>query len=133
MKLSSGEKGACTSCQNQGRPVFRKTVLLMLKPDLLEHAIPGNYRFCFAPDCPVVYFDEESKRQFTIDDLRIRVGVKVKVDPIPLCYCFGFDESRSRRDRSNRRHDNSGDYCPAHPRGFMCVRHSQPFGYVLSG
>ena len=98
MKLFPGEKDACTSCQNQGRPVFRKTVLLMLKPDLLEHAMQGNYRFCSAPDCPVVYFHEESNRQFTIDDLRIRVGVKAEADPIPLCYCFGFDESHVREE-----------------------------------
>ena len=73
----------------------------MLKPDLLEHALHGNYRFCATPDCPVVYFEEESNRQFTIEDLRIRVGVKAKVDPIPLCYCFGFNESHLREEIVN--------------------------------
>jgi Zinc binding domain len=68
----------------------------MLKPELLEQAIWGSYRFCPLRDCPVVYFDEEGNHQFTVDDLRIRVGLKVKEDPRPLCYCFGFQESDIR-------------------------------------
>ena len=90
----------CVKCQRQSRPVSRKTVLLMVKPDFLEQAMHGNYRFCSAPDCAIVYFDEEGKQQFTIDDLRVRVGLKVTEDPIPLCYCFGFDESHIRDDLS---------------------------------
>lgn len=80
-------------CQSRTRHVSRKTVLLMLKPHLLEQVRHGNYKFCFTPSCSVVYFEEEGKQQFTVDDLRIRVGLKVEEDPIPLCYCFGFDES----------------------------------------
>jgi len=70
----------------------------MLKPDLLEHAMSSSYSFCPERDCPVVYFDENGARHFTVDDLRIRVGLKVKDDPIPICYCFGFDESHIRED-----------------------------------
>ena len=95
---SECEMQPCGQCQSRGRSVSRKTVLLMLKPDLLGQARHGNYRFCFTPDCPVVYFEEESKQQFTTDDLRIRVGLKVEEDPIPLCYCFGFDESHLREE-----------------------------------
>ena len=90
----------CDQCQKQGLPVSRKTVLLMLKPDFLEHAMHGNYRFCSIPECAIVYFEEEGNQQFTIDDLRVRVGLKVTEDPIPLCYCFGFDESHIRDDLS---------------------------------
>jgi len=90
----------CIKCQKQGRPVSRKTVLLMVKPAFLEQAMHGNYRFCSVPDCAIVYFEEEGNQQFTIDDLRVRVGVKVTEDPIPLCYCFGFDESHIRDDLS---------------------------------
>jgi hypothetical protein len=101
---SAGERASeceiqpCAQCQSRSRPVSRKTILLMVKPDLLEQARHGNYRFCFTPGCPVVYFEEEGKQQFTIEDLRIRVGLKVEEDPIPLCYCFGFDESHLREE-----------------------------------
>ena len=90
----------CTKCGGEGRPVSRKTVLLMLKPELLEQAMTGKYRFCSARDCPVVYFEEHGGHRFTIDDLRVRVGLKAKEDPIPLCYCFGFDESHIRDEIS---------------------------------
>jgi hypothetical protein len=90
----------CGNCKGQSRPVSRKTVLLMLKPDLLEHAMTGTYSFCSARDCPVVYFEEQGSRRFTTDDLRVIVGVKASVDPIPLCYCFGFDESHIRAEIS---------------------------------
>src|SRR5215208_6916618 len=91
---------ACEKCSGQGRPVSRKTVMLMLKPDLLDQAMTGKYSFCSARDCPVVYFEDQGNRCFTVDDLRTRVGLKVREDPIPLCYCFGFDESHMRKEIS---------------------------------
>ena len=86
----------CGRCAGQGKPVSRRTVLLMLKPELLELAMSRSYSFCGACDCPVVYFEDDGSHQFTVDDLRVRVGLKVKEDPIPLCYCFGFEQSDIR-------------------------------------
>jgi hypothetical protein len=102
VKASSSESTnqRCGSCKGKSRPVSRKTVLLMLKPELLEQAVTGTYRFCAARDCPVVYFDEGSGQVFTEDNLRVVVGVKAREDPIPLCYCFGFDESHIRGEIS---------------------------------
>ena len=91
----------CRTCEGQSRPVSRKTVLLMLKPELIDQAMTGTYSFCSAPDCPVVYFEEHGRRQvFTSGDLRVSVGVKASEDPIALCYCFGFDESHIREEIS---------------------------------
>lgn len=90
----------CKACEGQSRPVSRKTVLLMLKPNLLEQAMTGTYSFCSAQDCPVVYFEEEGSNAFTTHDLRTPVGTKAGKDPIPLCYCFGFDESHVRDEIS---------------------------------
>lgn len=91
---------SCQNCRGQSRPVSRKTVLLMLKPHLLEQAMTGTYSFCSTPDCPVVYSDDQGAQRFTIDDLRLIIGVKARVDPTPLCYCFGFDESHMRDEIS---------------------------------
>ncbi len=90
------ETNHCGRCAGQGKRVSRKTILLMLQPNLLEQAISGSYSFCAARDCPVVYFEDAGSHQFTVHDLRIRVGLKVKDDPIPLCYCFGFEEGDIR-------------------------------------
>jgi hypothetical protein len=91
-----GETNRCRSCKGKGRPVSKKTVLLMLKPELLERAMHGSYSFCSARDCSIVYLEDKGGHQFTVDDLRVRVGLKVIEDPVPLCYCFGFDESHIR-------------------------------------
>lgn len=92
-----GRSQPCARCGGTGRPVTRQTVLLMLRPELLDSAGEGNYRFCAAPGCRVVYFSEEGQT-FTTADLRVRVGVKEREDPIPLCCCFGFDESHVREE-----------------------------------
>lgn len=91
-------KHACVSCKGSGRPVTRKTVLLMLKPDLFARVGQGGYRFCSDPECRVVYFTEAGGETFTTGDLRVRVGLKERVDPVPLCYCFGFDEGGAREE-----------------------------------
>lgn len=90
----------CTNCGSQSRAVSRKTVLLMLKPHLLEEAMTGTFSFCPTRDCPIVYFEEQGVHRFTTDDLRVAVGVKASKDPIALCYCFGFDESHIREEIS---------------------------------
>jgi hypothetical protein len=89
---------ACARCGAASRPVKRRTVLLMLRPELLDRAGEGKYRFCTDPDCRVVYFTEGGGPCFTTEDLRLRVGLKEKDDPVPLCYCFGFDEQDVREE-----------------------------------
>jgi hypothetical protein len=89
---------ACRDCNGVSRPVTRKTVLLMLKPEMLDRAVEGEYRFCPDSDCRGVYFTEGGGVLFTTADLRVRVGLKERVDPIPLCYCFGFDEQDAREE-----------------------------------
>ncbi|HEU4594838.1 MAG TPA: hypothetical protein VFS10_06690 [Pyrinomonadaceae bacterium] len=88
----------CASCGSVSRPVTRRTVLLMLRPEVLDRAGNGEYRFCTGPDCPIVYFTEGEGLCFTTEDLRVRVGLKEKDDPVPLCYCFGFDERDAREE-----------------------------------
>jgi hypothetical protein len=90
----------CTNCRRASRPVTRKTMLLMLKPELFDRIGSGPYRFCSDPECRVVYFTEGKGECFTTADLRLRVGIKEKEDPIPLCYCFGFDEADLREEIS---------------------------------
>jgi hypothetical protein len=88
----------CPGCGGASRSVARRTILLMLKPSLLERLSEGSWRFCLGSDCRVVYFAEDGDLVFTTDDLRVRVGLKQLDDPIPLCYCFGFDEADVREE-----------------------------------
>ena len=88
----------CRRCGAAGQPVARKTILLMLLPELLDRAVEADYRFCPDPECPVVYFTLGNEATFMTVDLRVRVGLKEGVGPIPLCYCFGFTESDAREE-----------------------------------
>lgn len=88
----------CAKWGSASRPVARRTILLMLKPELFDRVGVGEYRFCTDQDCRMVYFTEGGGPFFTTDDLRVRVGMKEKDDPIHLCYCFGFDESDARAE-----------------------------------
>lgn len=96
--LETTAEHATCKCGEQSKPVSRKTVLSMLRPEFLEGALEGTFRYCGSRGCPIVYFEEQGTRVFTVDDLRIVVGVKAITDPIPLCYCFGFDESHLREE-----------------------------------
>ena len=51
----------------------------------------GQYYFCDAPGCDVVYFPSHpGAPMFRRADLWVRVGAKEAEDPIPVCYCFGI-------------------------------------------
>ncbi|HWT02876.1 MAG TPA: hypothetical protein VN256_21685 [Pyrinomonadaceae bacterium] len=91
---------ACACCRGASRPVTRKTMVLMLRPELLDQVGGGQYRFCPDPDCRVVYFSAGEGRIFYADDLRVRVGLKDKGGDATLCYCFGFTESDARDEIS---------------------------------
>lgn len=87
----------CTECGAEGRPVERQTILHHIKHEHLDHVSGEAYRFCPDPICAVVYFNE-SRRRFTVDDLRELVGAKVTGDARPICYCFGFTEGDAREE-----------------------------------
>lgn len=86
----------CGACASVSRFVKKQTMLLMLKPELIEQIGDGQYYFCASPDCEIVYFPETEGICFYKNALRVRVGVKEQQDPKTLCYCFGFDESDFR-------------------------------------
>ena len=96
--LETDEPLPCTKCSHHSQAVSRRTVLFMVRPQFLEVALNGTFRFCPDRECAIVYFDEQGSRVFTVEDLRTTVGVKASTGPIPLCYCFGFDESHLREE-----------------------------------
>jgi len=93
-------RAKCSQCAGASRYVTKKTMLLMLKPELFKQITDGQYYYCANPDCGIVYFPETQKTIFYTNHLRVRVGTKEKEEPKPLCYCFGFDESDFRDEIS---------------------------------
>ncbi|OGG54805.1 MAG: hypothetical protein A3F84_21850 [Candidatus Handelsmanbacteria bacterium RIFCSPLOWO2_12_FULL_64_10] len=73
------------------KPVGRKAVESLVKPELKAVLTPQPYYFCDALDCDTVYVSALGDHVITKDMLTVRVGIKETEDPIPLCYCFGYE------------------------------------------
>lgn len=94
-------KGNPPVCPMNGqvlKPIGRKTVESLVKPEINTNLMPQPYYFCNAPDCDIVYVSALSDHLITKDMLKVRVGIKETEDPIPLCYCFGYDRKAVRDD-----------------------------------
>ncbi len=94
----SGDPPSCPVNDQVTKPVGRKTVESLIKPEQAEALTPQPYFFCDAPDCDTVYVSSLGDHLVTKDMLKVRVGIKETEDPIPLCYCFGYDRERVRED-----------------------------------
>ena len=94
----TGSPPACPMSGQTTRPVGRKTVEGLLKPDAKASLTSQPYYFCNAPDCDTVYVSALGDHVITKDMLTVRVGIKETEDPIPLCYCFGYDRKMVRDD-----------------------------------
>ncbi len=93
--------GAPPTCPMNGeptKPVGRKTVESLTKPEARSALTPQPYHFCNAPDCDTVYVSALGDHLITKDTLTARVGIKETEDPIPLCYCFGYERADVRDD-----------------------------------
>lgn len=78
------------------------TVKALLNSRGLSRLDGKAYRFCQAPDCDAVYFDNRARSVFRKGDLTVRVGQKETEEPVPICYCFGYSVADLRRDLATR-------------------------------
>ena len=83
-----------------GRNVDLITVKALLNRSGLRRLDGEAYRFCDAPDCDVVYFDNRAGSVFRKGDLTVRVWQKETDESVPICYCFGYSMADVRRDLS---------------------------------
>ncbi len=92
----TGDIPTCPMNGQLTKPVPRKTVESLIKPELKIVLTPQPYYFCDAPDCDTVYVSALGDHLIAKDMLTVRVGIKETEDPIPLCYCFGYDRQAIR-------------------------------------
>ena len=79
---------ACPECGKTGKPVGGQTVKAMLSVSLRE-VQDMRYLFCRTQTCPVVYFSNDGKQTFTVEQVRERVYQKEsEANDVLLCYCF---------------------------------------------
>lgn len=90
----TGDIPTCPMNGQHAKPVGRKTVESLIKPQARKALRPQPYYFCDAPDCDTVYVSALGDHLVTKDMLTVRVGIKETEDPIPLCYCFGYNREQ---------------------------------------
>jgi hypothetical protein len=94
----TGDVPVCPTSGQETKPVSRKTVESLVKPEVRESLMPQPYYFCNVSDCDTVYVSAMGERVITKDMLTVRVGIKETEDPVPLCYCFGYDRKNIHND-----------------------------------
>ncbi len=94
----TGDVPTCPMNGQATKPIGRKTVESLVKPEVRAALTSQPYHFCDAPDCDTVYVSTLGDHLITKDMLTVRVGIKESDDPIPLCYCFGYDRAEVREE-----------------------------------
>jgi copper chaperone CopZ len=84
---------ACNVCGQVGTKVLRVTMGVHVKEDKWPQLSQG-FRFCWTPDCDVVYYNNERGIYFRKEDVKTRVGLKETTYPRPVCYCMNVTEER---------------------------------------
>jgi hypothetical protein len=93
-----GSPPVCPANGRPSRPVPRRTVESLVRPELRATLRAQPYSLCESPDCDVVYVAAAGDHVVTKDELSVRVGFKEHQDPVPLCYCFGVDRAAIRAE-----------------------------------
>jgi hypothetical protein len=88
----------CPSNGSTGKPIQTITLKSLLIPSALENLNANTaYYFCAAPDCPIVYFNEEGQI-FSTEQVKVPVFQKDRGLNVPVCYCFGWSRSRIQQE-----------------------------------
>jgi hypothetical protein len=79
---------ACPECGEIGKRVRGQTVRAMLSVTL-RRVQDVQYFFCRTQTCSVVYFSNDGKQTFTVEQVRERVYQKEpEARDVLICYCF---------------------------------------------
>ena len=94
----AGDVPTCPMNGQPTRPVGRKTIESLVKPEVRADLTSQPYHFCDAPDCDTVYVSTLGDHLITKDMLTVRVGIKETDDPHShRKHIFG-DEAPTRLD-----------------------------------
>ena len=84
----------CPVTETKGLKVTEVTLRNHVHEKYWDIISVGNYYFCGAHDCPVVYFNNVEEMYFTTSDVKTRVSHKNGPEPRPICYCLNVLEHK---------------------------------------
>lgn len=70
----------------------------MVKTDLVGSMSGSQYYYCNAPDCTVVYFNQDGSGTFTKGDLQVKVFAKDPGGNVNVCYCYDWTRERIKNE-----------------------------------
>jgi hypothetical protein len=91
-----------------------------LTGDALARLPHAAFRFCAAPECPVVYF-ADGGTTFLTEDLRVPVWQKLPSGDRTICYCFGENEGGIRAEILRDGHTDAIERVRAHIKAKRCA------------
>jgi Zinc binding domain len=118
--MASANSRTCPVSGTAGTPVDLQTVKALLTTIALQRLETGAYRFCSAPDCDVVYFDDEG-HTFSAEDVRVGVWQKQPEGDRVVCYCFGENESDMRSEIARHGRTRAVERVRAHIHAGRCA------------
>jgi copper chaperone CopZ len=91
--MTEGNISACRECGQIGTKVLRVTMGVHIKE---EHwpLLGQGFRFCWTPECEVIYYNNDKGVYFHKEDVKSRIGIKETTPPRPVCYCMNVTEER---------------------------------------
>jgi CopZ-like zinc binding protein len=110
----------CPVSRTPGAQVDLQTVKALLTTSALQRLEPGAYRFCSAPECDVVYFDDLG-HTFSTADVRVGVWQKQAEGGRVVCYCFGENESDMRAEIARDGRSHAAERVRAHIQAGRCA------------
>lgn len=122
----------CPACATSGATVNELTIKALLTEAAMNRFEQSAYRFCPAPSCAVVYFDEHG-RVFNTADIRVPIWQKQSSGDRVVCYCFGENERAIREEIERQGRSEAVERVRAHiaakrcacdirnPRGACCL------------
>lgn len=92
-EMTKEETTACRECGKVGTKVLRVTMGVHVKE---KHwpLLGQGFRFCWTPDCDIVYYNNDRGIYFRKSDVKSRIGLKETTPPRPVCYCMNVTEER---------------------------------------
>lgn len=88
----------CSVSRTSSRKIQRQTVEHMVKTDLVGSMSGSQYYYCNAPDCTVVYFNQDGSGTFTKGDLQVKVFAKDPGGNVNVCYCYDWTRERIKNE-----------------------------------
>lgn len=85
----------CPECADEGFSVKNITAKHILKKDKSSEVGNHDYYLCVNKECSVSYFNNEAKKQFSIEDTRRPIWFKKNATPVISCYCNSITEEEA--------------------------------------